>query len=222
VPRPPWYRNYHGLAEIYTGSLSYYLSQNWFVRLNVSQIHAPGDVDTRLVLLGTGLRLDGLFEHAGSNGSGEAGPPPALNQLGVFAGQTAENNYYTSYFNENTLTFGAEYRRSMTAHLELSAAWLSEDDGLDGRHNGALGEIWLTNTFGRLSLGIGAGPYYALQPHRGDDGTYEARFAGVVSMTAAWQLTRSLIARINWHRSITHDDQDRDIITAGLAWVWGH
>ncbi len=228
VGRPPWYRNYHDVAEIYTGSLTYYATQNWFVRLNLSEIHAPGDIDTREVLLGAGVRLDGLFEQsgapgsAGSGGSGGEETSPPTNQLGVFGGQTSDNNYYTSYLNKTSLTFGAEYRRAMTSHVELSAAWLNEDDGVDGRHNGVLGEIWLVNWFSRrFSLGLGTGPYYALQPFRGDDGMHAARLAGVVSMTAGWQITHSVIARISWHRAFTHDDQDRDIITAGLAWSWG-
>jgi hypothetical protein len=226
VARPPWYRNYHAIGEIYTGSLTYSVTQNWFVRLNLSEVHAPGDVDTRLVLLGAGYRLDGLFERVGApgapGGSGDADTSPPINQLGLLAGQTSDNNYYTSYFNKTSLTFGAEYRRAMTSHIELSAAWLNEDDGIDGRHNGVLGEIWLVERFSRrFSLGLGAGPYYALQPFRGDDGMHAARLAGIVSMTAGWQLTHSLIARISWHRAFTHDDQDRDIIAAGLAWSWG-
>ncbi len=219
LARPPWYRNYHSLGEIYTGSLSYYATEDWFVRLNLSAIHAPGNVDTRQVLLGAGFRLDGS---SGSSGSGNGETAPVINQLGVFAGQTNDNNYYTSYFSETRLTFGVEYRRAITTHVELSAAWLNEDEGLDGRHNGVLGEVWLMQRFGsRFSVGIGAGPYYALQPYRGDDGVHAARLAGMASMTASWQLTRSLVTRISWHRGFTHDDQDRDILVAGLAWSWG-
>jgi hypothetical protein len=216
VDGPPWYRNYHSVAEIYTGSLTYYATENWFVRLNLSEIHAPGNVDTRLVLLGIG------FRPSASGESSELETSSGLNQLEAFAGQTSENNYYTSYDNESSVSFGLEYRRALTSHVELSAAWLSEADGVSGRRNGALGEIWLVSTLSRrFSVGIGAGPYYALQPYRGDDGLQAARLAGVVSMTAAWQLRRSLSARVSWHRGFTHDDQDRDIITVGLAWSWG-
>jgi hypothetical protein len=37
-------------------------------------------------------------------------------------------------------------------------------------------------------------------------------------MTASWRLSRSLPLRLAWHRGITGDDQDRDIVTAGVAW----
>jgi len=216
VPRPPWYRDYHSIAEIYTGSLTYYATQHWFARLNVSEIHAPGNVDTRQVLLGVGYQPD-----AASHSS--VMEPAGLNQLEAFVGRTSENNYYTSYDNDTSETYGVEYRRALTDHIELSGAWLSEADGTSGRRNGALAEIWLaTQISRRLSVGIGAGPYYAFEAYRGDDGQRAARLAGVASMTVGWHITRSLLARVAWHRGFTHDDQDRDIITGGLAWSWGH
>ena len=203
VDRTPWYRNYHSVAEIYTSSLTYYATENWFVRLNLSEVHAPGNADTRQGLLGIGYRP------GSSSGSAEVETASGINQLQVFAGQTHENNYYLRYDKETSPTFGVEYRRAMTDHIELSAAWLNEDDGTDGRRNGALGEIWLVSPLShRFCVGIGAGPYYALQGYRGEDGAHAARLAGVVSMTAAWQLTRSLIGRVSWHRGFTHDDQD--------------
>jgi len=216
VARPPWYRNYHAIAEIYTGSLTYEVTEDWFVRLNLNAVHAPGNLDTRQLLLGVGYRL------GATSGSSDTETSPQINQLGVFAGQTSENNYYTSYDNESSLTYAVEYRRALTSHIELSGAWLSEDDGPDGRRNGVLGEIWLVNRLSRrLAVGIGTGPYYALKGYRGDDGLRAARLAGIVSMTASWQFTRSLSARVIWHRGFTHDDQDRDIIMGGLAWSWG-
>ena len=36
-------------------------------------------------------------------------------------------------------------------------------------------------------------------------------------MTLGWRFTRSLLVRAVWHRGFTGDDQDRDIITLGLA-----
>jgi hypothetical protein len=57
TPDSPWYRNYHSVAEIYTSSLTYYATESWFARLNLSLVHAPGDVNTRLALLGVGYRL---------------------------------------------------------------------------------------------------------------------------------------------------------------------
>jgi hypothetical protein len=37
-------------------------------------------------------------------------------------------------------------------------------------------------------------------------------------MTVSWRMSRSLALRINWHRGFTGDDQDRDVVTAGLGW----
>ena len=41
------------------------------------------------------------------------------------------------------------------------------------------------------------------------------------SITTSWHLHGPLVARLEWHRAFTHDNQDRDIVSAGLAWSWG-
>jgi hypothetical protein len=213
--------NHHGVAEIYTGSLTYYGVRGWFARLNVSEIHAPGDVDTRSVLLGVGYRLDEPWEQS----SGRSGPSGAqgtggTQQLGVFGGKTIDNNFYDN----RSTAFGVEYRYRLARHVELSAAWLNEGYGLSGRHNGVLGEAWLVHeAFSpRFTVGIGIGPYLALQPYRGTNRLEAARLTGLASMTASYQLTHSLVWRFTWHRTFTHDDQDRDILVTGFAWSFGN
>jgi hypothetical protein len=67
-------------------------------------------------------------------------------------------------------------------------------------------------------VGLGVGPYVALSTYHTDDGRVAASVVGLASMTVSWRMSRSLTLRVNWHRGFTGDDQDRDIVTAGLGW----
>ena len=216
-PAPPWFRDYHGLGELYTLSLTYSMGERWYARLNLNDVHTQGDIDTHSVLIGIGYRLDELLRRSATRP--QAQEEGGVNEAGVFAGETVIN----SDLSGRSVTFGAEYRRRIAWYVSGSFSWLSEDDGLDSRHNGLLGELWLSrHVFDpRFALGVGAGPYASLQEHRTDDGREASTLSGIVSMTASWQLTHSLVARATWHRALTNDDQDRDIIIAGLAWQWG-
>lgn len=215
---PPWFKNSHGVGEIYTGSLTYEARRGWFARLSANEIHTPGDVDTHMVLLGVGYHLDDLFVgHAG-----EPDGPDAVsgrNELGVFGGQTVDNDVRSP----GSMSFGVEYRRRATEHVELSADWLNEGDGLDGRHNGIVAAVWLVKGLfvPQFSVGIGAGPYVSLQAYRASDGASAPPAVGMAAMTMSWRLARSLLARLTWYRGFTQDDQDRDVITLGVAWTWG-
>jgi hypothetical protein len=217
----PWFRDYHRVGEIYTGSLTYTLGKHWFARINVSQIHAPGDIDTRTFVVGGGYSFDAVLDRMSvalhqdvSQWSGRY-----ANEINGFAGQTIVNANSSA----KSTSFGLEYRRDLSTHWQTSATLLNEADGLDGRHNGLDAEIWLhQHAFTpRLDLGIGIGPYFALQSFRTEaDGHEAGRVCGLVSMTVAWRLTERWLTRFVWSRSFTNDDQDRDVVTLGLGLLW--
>jgi hypothetical protein len=212
------YRDAHGVGVLASVALRYALSERWFALLEVHQVVAPGDVSTRSVLLGGGCRLDRVLEAFSRDaGGGAGGPDPeAENAIGVFFGETVINGLNSDASN----AFGAEYRRRMARHLELSVSVLSDSDGVDGRHQAATAEGWLLQEFlaARLVVGIGFGAYGAWQPYRTVDGREAASVEGLGSLTVAWRFTRVLEARLVWHRGFTGDDQDRDIVTAGVGW----
>jgi hypothetical protein len=217
-PAPDGYRDYHSVGALITGSLSYGLWGNWFARLEVSQVVAPGNVSTRTVMLGVGYRLQSVIEQL--NRSWEDGQPAttpdAANEFGVFYGQTIVNGAHA----DASSAFGVEYRRRILQHLELSASLIDDGDGLDGHHLGATGEAWLVQNFmsGRLTMGVGAGAYYSFESYQTIYHTAAASTVGLASMTVAWRFARALDLRLIWHRGFTEDDQDRDIVTAGLGW----
>jgi hypothetical protein len=215
------FSDYHSVAEMYTASLSYYWSSNWFLRLNLNQVIAPGNLDTRTLLLGFGTRLDSLASRLGTSSDGDAASPsdPGPNELGVFGGQSIINSDDPS----RTSNFGIEYRRRMARHVILSAAWLNEAVGPDGRRNGLSNEAWLVTRLHQhvLSVGIGAGPYVALQRYRTADGRSGGTLQGLASMTVSWQLSHRWNVRARWDRVFTQDDQDRDIVSIGVGYSWG-
>jgi hypothetical protein len=209
------YRDSHSIGEIYSASLSWYPRPQCFVRLNVNQVRA-GNLDSRAYLIGAGYVLESFDRQLGSSGDSRV---PPRDELGVFVGQTVSNTASS----EKSTNFGIEYRRHSSRYLALSAGWLNESDGADGRHNGVLGEVWLVHYFGdgRLNVGLGAGPYVSLGSHDTADGRAAPTLVGVISMTAGWRLGRSALVRLSWHRSFTQDDQDRDVVTLGAAYLWG-
>jgi hypothetical protein len=212
------YSDAHRVGAVASAALQYALSERWFALLEVDQVIAPGDVSTRSVLLGAGWRLDRVIEAFSRDARGGAGAPDPepQNEVGIFFGETMINGLQSDASN----AFGAEYRRRMARYLEVSVSVVSDSDGVDGRHQAATGEAWLVQEFltSRLVVGAGLGAYAALQSYRTADGREAASVAGLASLTVAWRFTRALDARLVWRRGFTGDDQDRDIVTAGVGW----
>jgi hypothetical protein len=212
------YRDHHGVGLALSGYLSYPLTSHWFAVLQLDQVIAPGDVGTRTVMLGMGYRLDSFIETLARSGQDDqsAAVSAASNEIGLFIGETIINDPSS----DHSTTFAIEYRRRMMEHVDLSASLLDEGEGTDGRHAGVAGEVWLVQEFlaGRLVTGLGLGPYFALQRYDTADGRSGASVVGLASMTGSWRFTRVLALRFTWSRGFTGDDQDRDILTAGLAW----
>jgi len=209
------YSDQHGTALIVTGRASYQLSRQWFALLELSQIAGVSPA-TRTVMLGAGYRLDSFLAGLDGTASGPGAIADVPNELGVFGGQTVLNNLQS---NKST-DFGVEYRFRPARHLELSTSVLEEGDGAVGRHAAVTGEVWAVQEFlGRqLAVGLGLGPYVALSAYYTSDGRPGASVVGLASMTVAWRFAGAAALRFSWHRGFTSDDQDRDIITAGVAW----
>jgi hypothetical protein len=211
------YSNLHGVGLIVTGRARFELSPQWYTVLDISQVAAiaPG---TRTITLGVGYSLDSLFASLTDTDQGVSRADTAIapNEVGVFLGETTLNNLSSNKSND----YGVEYRYRATRHFEVSGSFLEESNGAFNRHGGLTAEAWLVQDFfrqGQLMTGIGAGPYVALSSYDTSDGREGASVVGMVSMTLAWRFTRSLVMRAVWHRGFTGDDQDRDVITLGLA-----
>lgn len=213
----PWFRNYHSVGALVTGSVTYRWDSGWFARLELSEIHTPGDESTHTLVLGGGYSLERLAESL-RGALGSPAPPFTGSELGFFLGQTIDN----SLDSPRSANFGVEFRQGVAQRFELSAAWLKEAEA-GGHRDGLVGEFWLIDPMASrtVTVGVGAGAYVAISEQQPSDATSEpSTVEGVVSMTASWHFAKPLVARITWTRSVTSDDHDRDIITAGLAWRW--
>jgi hypothetical protein len=212
------YRDHHGVGVVLSGYVNYSLTPHWFALLQLDQVIAPGNVGTRTLLLGAGYRLDSFIEALTRSVQADqsAAVSAASNEIGLFIGETVINDPSS----DHATNFGVEYRRRMTQHLDLSATAIDEGEGPGGRHVGVAGEVWAVQDFlsGQMVAGLGIGPYYALQNYSTADRRPGASLVGLASMTFSWRITRVLALRLNWHRGFTGDDQDRDIVTAGLGW----
>jgi hypothetical protein len=210
------FRDYHGVGEVLTGSLTYRWDSGWFARLNLAEIHTPGDTSTHTLVLGVGYSLDRLAESL--SGAFNRGTNPfSHSELGVFTGQTIDN----SLSSPRSGNLGVEFRQGIYQHLELSAAWLNEADAA-GHRDGLIGELWVVDplTAHPVTLGLGVGGYVPVTQRAPTEGPPVSAVEGVVSMTAGWRFATALVGRITWTRDVTSDDHDRDIVTVGLSWRW--
>jgi hypothetical protein len=216
---PPGFEDSHDVGVIYSGSLTWYVSPRWFMRLNVNEIQAGSNASTRSYVLGAGYRLDQLASDLQHVLGDRRAYPYHPNEFTVFAGVTILN----SDDSENAAAVGLEYRRNFTRHFELSGSWFNEEAGADKRYNGLAAQAWLVKSWPErgLSIGFGVGPNFALGDHVGSDGRELKEVVGLASMTATWRFSESLQARLTWNRGFTADDQDRDLILLGVGWLWG-
>jgi hypothetical protein len=210
------YRDYHGVGAMLSASAGFELGDHWFIEAQINQELVPGNEGTHTLLLGVGYRLDRLLEQLSQSGGAGAQPAETLNEVGVFVGETVLNGPHV----DETYAFGAEYRRRAVRHLELSASLLDEGEGVDGRHLGVTASAWLVQDFfaRRITVGAGLGVWESLQSYRTIYGNEGPSSSGLVSMTFSWRFARAIDLRAIWHRAVTNDDQDRDIVTLGIGW----
>jgi hypothetical protein len=71
----------------------------------------------------------------------------------------------------------------------------------------------------RLTLGVGAGSYYALDTHRVKDGMDTGgKVSVLLTMSAAYNVTRHWYVRASWNRVMTSYDKDSDIYLGGIGY----
>jgi len=212
------YSDQHGVGLMVSGRMTYSLSRRWFAALEADQVMLANPT-TRTVMVGLGYLLEPVSAPDGWKSSGEpGGGTDPHNEMEFFVGQTILNNLGS---NKST-DLGFEYRYRWGQHFELSGGVLDEGTGAVERHAGVYGEMWAVQDFlaRRLAVGLGIGPYMALNTYRTSDGRNGASALGLAAMTVSWRLGRPLVLRLSWDRAFTTDDQDRDIITAGVGLRW--
>jgi hypothetical protein len=205
------YANAHGTGILYSAGAQWRRAESdpWSWRLRMDRIHAPHGVDTRLVFVGASYRLeqDATFAQPGAPRGNSA-----RDEVTVFAGATIVNSYESQHSSARSV----DYRHAFTPVVRGSVSWINEGDARLIRRNGIVAQGWLEPTIldGRFSLGVGFGPYIAVDHYRGEG----RDVLGLLSTTFSYRFARSWNARLTWHRSVSRFDRDTDILLAGIGY----
>lgn len=186
-------------------------SSPWLYQLRFNRVLVKNGLDTSAVLVGIGYRLDKDERTASAGASGAMSGP--RNELTLLGGRSIVN----SYASERAWAKGIEYRRELGALLQGSIALLDEGDGGLTRRRGIAAQGWLEPSFydDKLTLGVGLGPYVAIDDHRP---TREPVLAGIVSLTGSYRLGEAWVARASFSRVISGYHRDTDLILLGLGY----
>ena len=115
-----------------------------------------------------------------------------------------------------------EYRRGLSEHIDWTASWINEGDARIVRRNGLVTQLWaVRESFGdRLALGVGLGPYFAIDRHNAPVAgrARDVRISGIFTASAALRLGSRFSLRGSWNRVLTDYNRDTDIVLVGLGY----
>ena len=205
------YADNHGWGVVSSLAATWRIQGPWLLQLRGSWVHTEYGVDNVSALVGIGYQLDAppAFK--------EQSLPEKLtnNEITLFLGQTTAN----SFNSDKSIAAGIEYRRRLAPFLEWTVTSLYEgNDSIQDRF-GLMTELWAVRAFfdERLSLGIGAGPYFVVDRHHpGDDETV----VGVFGMTASYRFMPRWTVRLSWNRVVTNYNSDSDILLVGIGYLF--
>jgi hypothetical protein len=210
------YADVHGWALIYSLSATWYTRSPWFYQMRVNRTDALHSIHTTSAMFGIGYQLGA--SDASSASSGISGSlSDSGNQLTVLAGKTEVNSLHSP----GAFARSVEFRHGFSPYFEASLAWLDEGKTQLTRRNGVATQLWLSRAFfdDKLRLGLGAGPYVAVDTYREVGGTNTGdKVSALVTMTASYQFTPHWFVRASWDRVLTGYDKDSDIYLAGIGY----
>lgn len=219
-PRPDGsYDNRHGWGALLSAAATWYVNGGpWMVQARYNRAQTPSSIKTNTLLLGVGYQLD-----RGDRG-GPVVPPPARshnvtqNELTVFLGGTIVN----SFNSQTSFAKAVEYRRGLWRYVDGTISYVNEGENAALRRNGVAAQAWLTRAFfdDKLTLGVGVGPYYAIDlSEKGLAATSTpSRWSALMSISASYRLGDHWLTRLTWNRTVTGYDRDTDVILAGVGY----
>jgi hypothetical protein len=218
------YADVHGWALIYSLSATWYTSSPWFYQVRINRTDALHSIHTTTAMLGIGYQLGASGESGNGGASGSTGPSGEAgwlagsgNEIAVLAGRTEVN----SLRSPGAFAKSVEFRHGFTPYIEASVTWLDEGETQLTRRNGVATQVWLGRSFldDKLRLGLGAGPYVAVDTYREPGGTNTGdKVSALVTMTASYQFTPHWFVRASWDRVLTGYDKDSDIYLGGIGY----
>ncbi len=200
------YTDDHGWGAVVSLSASWRVLGPWLMQLRGNWVAVGSGPDSFSMLAGLGYALDAP--------RGGKTPAPGRNEVVLFAGQT----FASSFSREGSFSAALEYRRSLPSHFEWTISWLDEGhNNALGDRSGLVSQLWLSQSYlaGRLSLGIGLGPYLFIEKSGTPD---DDRVAAVAGMTVAYRPGSCWVLRFTWNRVVAGDHGDSDVFIAGAGY----
>ncbi|MDR5751940.1 MULTISPECIES: hypothetical protein [unclassified Caballeronia] len=214
------YSNVHGWGIVYSLRAQYYFANRWIAQLQLNRIQVQHGPNTSAALIGVAYQLDAPSVPGPRDWAPGRSTRVTGNEVTAFLGQTIVNS------NESQTSFAAalEYRRGLMKYLDWTVGYLHEGNADLVRRDGLTTQLWATRAFfdDRLTLGLGAGVYFAVKQRSNTDVTgdndTDDRFAGIVSMSASYRLGQRWTTRVTWNRIVTRYNRDTDVIVAGVGY----
>jgi len=207
------YRDDHGVGALMSVAATWYTNSRLFYELRVNQVVAANSFDSTSVMFGLGYQFDAPRAR-GPLAGGTTASVPSGDQVTAMAGQTTVNNRGTP----DALAWALEYRHGLNRYFDATFSYLDEGSTPLSERRGVAAQLWLRRSFAgdRMSVGIGAGPYYAIE-RRTPDGN-GSPVSLLFTMTAAYNVSRHWVARVAWNRVMTTYDKDSDVIVGGVGY----
>lgn len=211
--------NHHGWGVLASVAATWYVNGGpWMLQARFNRAQTPESIKTNTLLIGVGYQLD-----RGDRGGPDVSPPSRTdnvtqNELTVFLGQTIVNTFDS----QTSFAKAVEYRRGLAHYVAGSLSYINEGENSALRRNGMAAQLWLERGFfhDALTLGVGAGPYYAIDlSERGRaSGDDPSRWSGLLTMSASYRLSQHWLTRFSWNRTVTGYDRDTDVFLLGLGY----
>jgi hypothetical protein len=209
----------HGVAPIFGGSATFYISERGFLRLNANRISRSQGAAATTATLGVGYWLG---EDTRPRRRRLRAPPRGDvtdEEFTVFVGESVVN----TFFNENSIAAAIEYRRGIAKNLDWTATYLNEGDPDVIRRNGFATQIWPVAAFlgNTVTLGFGVGPYvYFENKADGKRTMQKAGIAPLLSPTVSLRINEDWLVRVVWDRVVSNYDRDADVFLLGIGRRW--
>ncbi len=210
------YVDRHGWAPILSLSATWYTDKRFFYQMRVNQILATQSFKSTSVMFGVGYQLDAPRSRGPLTG-GTSNSVPSGDQLTALVGWTELN----SLRSPGAVAEGVEYRHGFGPYIDGTLSWIDEGHTALDTRQGVAAQVWLRRSFfdDRLSLGVGAGPYYALDTERVSGATDRGgRVSILLTMSASYNVAKHWTVRASWNRVMTTYDRDSDIYLAGVGY----
>jgi hypothetical protein len=214
------YSDLHGWGVVYSVRAQYYMANRWIAQLQLNRVQVQRGPNTSAAMLGVAYQLDAPDTPGPRDWAPDRTTRVTTNEVTAFLGQTIVN----STGSETSLATALDYRRGLMKYMDVTVGYLHEGNSDLVRRDGLTTQLWATRAFfsDRLTLGVGAGVYIALNQRSNTDVTgdndTDDRFAGIVSMSAAYRFGEHWTTRVTWNRIVTRYNRDTDVILAGVGY----